>query len=351
MSSVQNKLKKLREGFIDKYPELAGIKDELLILSLTKSDSNLPETLTNYQKINFGSSDYERLEFLGDAILETVISEMIFDNFNLVSEGELSEFRSKIVRNSSLSCLSKNKKLCNLIIPKKFSNSKNCADVFEALIGAIYYYLKTSHHPNPLRFVVKWLNTEWDFISIMNYLLTHPEEIDVCKFIYPQQTPPSSPSNDDQEKEGEEKEKEAEKEMFDQVYQEEEIKLKEIREHVNYLIEEERRKLENMSMDNLLIQQAAVVKEVAKRTEMRYKTRLDNYYNKYNLQKPVNYIYIQKGRYGKKNIVGIACPLNIKCDTGKRYMGYNLIGIGESYAKKDAEELAAEQAFNYLTKK
>ena len=61
---------------------------------------------SNEQKIN-RYQDYERLEFLGDAVLELVSSDFIFRENPEMSEGELTKFRSSIVceRGSLLSGL------------------------------------------------------------------------------------------------------------------------------------------------------------------------------------------------------------------------------------------------------
>jgi ribonuclease-3 len=83
----------------------------------------------------------ERLEFLGDAILDAIIAEYLFKTFPLKDEGFLTEMRSKIVNRSALNKLSQKMGLTRLI--QLDSDSSNIyrsfhGDAFEALIGAMY---------------------------------------------------------------------------------------------------------------------------------------------------------------------------------------------------------------------
>ncbi|URM53201.1 ribonuclease III [Mycoplasma sp. SG1] len=101
----------------------------------------------NENKSNFFSQlkDYERLEFMGDSILNHLVSEYIFINYVNLNEGELSKLRSKLIQKQTLIKASKNLRLNEFIflgygeIKKinKFS-SKIFSDVFEALTGAVF---------------------------------------------------------------------------------------------------------------------------------------------------------------------------------------------------------------------
>lgn len=82
----------------------------------------------------------ERLEFLGDAILGSIIAEYLFKKFPYKDEGFLTEIRSRIVSRSNLNGLSRRLGLNQLI---KTHNDKKTGtsipgDAFEAFIGAIY---------------------------------------------------------------------------------------------------------------------------------------------------------------------------------------------------------------------
>jgi ribonuclease-3 len=84
---------------------------------------------------------YERLEFLGDAVLSTIIADYLFKKFPFKDEGFLTKMRSKIVSRNQLNKLSLRFGL-QKFIDADFGFSRNShsvhGDVFEALIGAIY---------------------------------------------------------------------------------------------------------------------------------------------------------------------------------------------------------------------
>ncbi|MBQ8282794.1 MAG: ribonuclease III [Paraprevotella sp.] len=102
------------------------------------------------QAIHHKSSSYkkegswinnERLEFLGDAILDAIISDVVFQHFKGKREGFLTNTRSKIVQRETLNKVAVEIKLDKLIISSTHSHSHNSyiyGNAFEALIGAIY---------------------------------------------------------------------------------------------------------------------------------------------------------------------------------------------------------------------
>lgn len=86
----------------------------------------------------------ERLEFLGDAVLELAVTRFLFNNYNK-PEGEMTNWRSALVKGESLSTEAKKLGMDGLIKTSR-GESKNVgkardlilANAFEALIGAIY---------------------------------------------------------------------------------------------------------------------------------------------------------------------------------------------------------------------
>jgi len=91
-----------------------------------------------------GLEHNERLEFLGDAVLELVITEYIYLNYDR-PEGEMTSWRSALVKGESLSKEAKKIKIDNYLCVSR-GEAKNIgkardlilANAFEALIGAIY---------------------------------------------------------------------------------------------------------------------------------------------------------------------------------------------------------------------
>ena len=90
---------------------------------------------------NGNKKSNERLEYLGDAILDSVVAELLFKKFPYKGEGFLTEMRSKIVSRAQLNHLS-NKLGLNKLIHSAGDSRNNCksmnGDAFEAFIGALY---------------------------------------------------------------------------------------------------------------------------------------------------------------------------------------------------------------------
>ncbi|MEA1785665.1 ribonuclease III [Arenibacter sp. GZD96] len=83
---------------------------------------------------------YERLEFLGDAMLGTIISKFLYKEVPEGDEGYLTKMRSKIVSREHLNELGKDLNLIKFVeskIPKSHFGDNIYGNVFEALIGAI----------------------------------------------------------------------------------------------------------------------------------------------------------------------------------------------------------------------
>ena len=83
----------------------------------------------------------ERLEYLGDTILSTIVADFLFKKYPFNDEGFLTEMRSKIVSRANLNKLSQKIGLNHLIQKDKESNNHYRSiegDTFEALIGAVY---------------------------------------------------------------------------------------------------------------------------------------------------------------------------------------------------------------------
>lgn len=100
---------------------------------------------------------YERLEFLGDAVLELVSSEYLFDRYTNDREGELSKHRAALVCEQALSACARRIQLGSYILLGRGEARQNGADkdsilcdVIEAVIGAMY---KDGGMEPPRRFI------------------------------------------------------------------------------------------------------------------------------------------------------------------------------------------------------
>ena len=83
----------------------------------------------------------ERLEYLGDAILDAVIADYLFRKFPRKKEGFLTQMRSRIVKRSNLDVIARNLGIDYLVVSNTQRNLHKkhiFGDAFEALIGAVY---------------------------------------------------------------------------------------------------------------------------------------------------------------------------------------------------------------------
>ena len=94
---------------------------------------------------HYVKKDYERLEFMGDAVLQLYVSEFLFNLFPDVPEGTLTTLRSKLVREESLARFSRELGLGELLylgVGEEKSGGREresvLANIFESFIGALY---------------------------------------------------------------------------------------------------------------------------------------------------------------------------------------------------------------------
>jgi ribonuclease-3 len=112
---------------------------ELLMLAITH------KSYAHEKKKVDPSKNNERLEFLGDAILEHVVSIYLYNKIPIMREGIMSKKRSEVVCESSLSNIIKKLDIQEyLLLGKCEINTKTdnkdalIADMFEAILGAVY---------------------------------------------------------------------------------------------------------------------------------------------------------------------------------------------------------------------
>ncbi len=111
----------------------------------------------------------ERLEYLGDAILDAILSEYLYINFPEASEGELTKLRSRIANRSTLNKLALSMDINNLIISHVSNNSSSSniyGDALEALIGALFI---DKGYRGTKKFVISHILTDHiDLTSLIN---------------------------------------------------------------------------------------------------------------------------------------------------------------------------------------
>ena len=114
-----------------------------------KNLARLQEAVTHKSYLNeyrdTGGSDNERLEFLGDAVLDLAISEHLIDIYPSSAEGELSKMKSRIVSEPTLARVARRIQLGQFLLLGKGEERTHgrekpslLADALEAIIAAIY---------------------------------------------------------------------------------------------------------------------------------------------------------------------------------------------------------------------
>lgn len=87
----------------------------------------------------------ERLEFLGDAVLELVVTDFLFEKYATIAEGRLTAYRSALVRTESISAAARAMGMNDLLMLSKGESRDQgkardyiLANTFEAFVGAVY---------------------------------------------------------------------------------------------------------------------------------------------------------------------------------------------------------------------
>ena len=138
-------------NFIDMI-KLPFRKDKELYLCLYKIIGFYPRKIDYYKTALLHKSiarrnekgkpvNNERLEFLGDAILDAVVGDIVFEHFPGKREGFLTNTRSKLVQRETLGRLAQEMGINELILSNGRGTSHNSymgGNAFEALVGAIY---------------------------------------------------------------------------------------------------------------------------------------------------------------------------------------------------------------------
>lgn len=139
-------------NFLRRIVKPQNKEDEIFYYELKKLLNFKPVKLSHYKKAFTHRSlklvdkkgrpiNYERLEFLGDAILGSVMASYLYKKAPEGDEGYLTQMRSKVVSREHLNTLGKDLNLIRFvksnIAPEHISNNLY-GNIFEALIGAIY---------------------------------------------------------------------------------------------------------------------------------------------------------------------------------------------------------------------
>ena len=118
---------------------------------------------------SYQHNNNERLEFLGDSILNFTIAESLYQKFKTLPEGDLSRLRASLVKSESLAEVAKSIKLGDFILLGEgelksagWRRPSILADTFEAIIGAIYL---DGGFEEARKFILKFFQTQIESID------------------------------------------------------------------------------------------------------------------------------------------------------------------------------------------
>ena len=134
------------------------------------SDKKLLIKALSHSSLVEKHDSYEVMEFLGDSILNFVVTKYLFEKYNRLDEGKLTEKKSRLINSKTLSKVANEINLKNNIrIGKSLEKITNSiiSDCYEALVAAIYL---DSNFKNAEKFIKKsLLNNSFCLETEMNY--------------------------------------------------------------------------------------------------------------------------------------------------------------------------------------
>ena len=133
----------LKTFFADNLKKKEFKKQLNNVLGFTPGDVSLYKTALSHRSVREGADENnERLEFLGDAVLSSIIAHYLFRKYPYKGEGFLTEMRSKMVNRQKLNEIALKMGLKKITFYNKFDNALKISQIFgntlEALIGAVF---------------------------------------------------------------------------------------------------------------------------------------------------------------------------------------------------------------------
>ncbi len=133
----------LKTFFADNLKKKEFKKQLNNVLGFTPGDVTLYKTALSHRSVREGADENnERLEFLGDAVLSSIIAHYLFRKYPYKGEGFLTEMRSKMVNRQKLNEIALKMGLKKITFYNKFDNALKISQIFgntlEALIGAVF---------------------------------------------------------------------------------------------------------------------------------------------------------------------------------------------------------------------
>ncbi|MEP6749761.1 MAG: ribonuclease III domain-containing protein [Bacteroidota bacterium] len=132
------------DRFISSNEKAPSFKKQLRnVLGFTPGNTPLYKAALTHRSVKeMADENNERLEYLGDAILSSIVADFLFKKYPYKEEGFLTEMRSKMVNRTTLNEIALKMGLKKITNFNKFDNSLRISQIFgntlEAVVGAVY---------------------------------------------------------------------------------------------------------------------------------------------------------------------------------------------------------------------
>lgn len=149
MANILNKLKSVYFSFFPSKPHNLA-KNVYLVYPYSFDDEDLlKQAFTHTSAIDYETQtkvdSYERLEFLGDAVVEMIVTRFLFEQFANAKEGELTQMRAKLVNRTTLASIARGLHFGQFLLLGKSGENDNLrnsssilCDIYESFLGALY---------------------------------------------------------------------------------------------------------------------------------------------------------------------------------------------------------------------
>lgn len=171
ISYIRRKLNLDRDVFI-------RIPDDFILLLFT-SQTDIPTRFQLKAYDEYGFQDYENFEFIGDTVLSLIVVNIMIQRGLITSPGRATKIKQLLTNNRFLGTMIDYKNLCQERIPGRISyeTSKSpihiCADLFESILGGLYWYLETRlKHRQTIQVLQNWYVNTWPIYDMINKIIS-----------------------------------------------------------------------------------------------------------------------------------------------------------------------------------
>lgn len=148
---------------------------DLLLAAFIHKSGKVDKDVSDRIYNKYGQINYETLEFVGDAVIHLIYTNILLEDNRNFSLSEVHHYRSQMERNLTFYCYMNQTGLCNEIIrdERQFFGWKECADIFEAIIGALYWYgyYELGLGYNVIPHIRDWLVNVWKIDQTLDNLV------------------------------------------------------------------------------------------------------------------------------------------------------------------------------------